>query len=182
MRTYEKFVWTDETKVLAKRLWEEEGFSATMIVERLKEPRVNGPSRSAVIGMVHRLGVHKRAAASAPKIPAVGAPRPRREPTAVKVRSAPVRPSPPPAGAGGFGGRRSARGRSSGAREWLQMADRRKRRCDAFLRLRAAAGTALLRGSCRPIVQQARDAGGAGRRRQGLPQVDHSSFGADRLT
>jgi len=61
--------WTDERKALAEKLWLE-GMSASLIAKRLTESidrkTEDPPSRSAVIGILHRMKINERAGASPP--------------------------------------------------------------------------------------------------------------------
>jgi GcrA cell cycle regulator len=70
--------WTDERVTLLTRLWQE-GLSAAQVARQLE-----GVSRSAVIGKVHRLGIASR---SLPTPPRSLGNRPRKAPRAVNTGS-----------------------------------------------------------------------------------------------
>jgi len=76
--------WTDERVELLKKLWTEDGLTATQIAQQL-----GGITRNAVIGKVHRLGLSGRAksASQAPR-----AARPKQKSTGHVQRTVSSRP------------------------------------------------------------------------------------------
>jgi len=91
--------WTDERVALLKKLWAEEGQSASQIAKEL-----GGVTRNAVIGKAHRLGLSNRAGAAPapaakpdPEKTDEGKPDPEPKPAAEAAAEAPQPPAPPPA-------------------------------------------------------------------------------------
>lgn len=99
--------WTDQNKAEAKRLFIEEARSYTEICKAL-----NAPSRSAVCGKLHRMGVVRsdsavsasrivhvrRQVAAAQHVRPAAPPKPRPEPAPAPTRVTPPPPAPPTGG------------------------------------------------------------------------------------
>lgn len=82
-----QFAWTDEAVAEMARLWRD-GWSCSQIARELARKFGGNPSRSAIIGKLHRNGLSRR---DQPKVPAPGAVRLRATPTPrVKSEAQPV--------------------------------------------------------------------------------------------
>jgi GcrA cell cycle regulator len=98
-------MWTEERIALLQKLWDQ-GYSASQIAGQLE-----GVSRNAVIGKIHRLGKRPGAGVDRPR-PALTAVHARRRPAAAETRHAVPQPPQPEWAARPF--RRAARANEPG--------------------------------------------------------------------
>jgi GcrA cell cycle regulator len=80
-------MWTEERIALLQKLWGQ-GYSASQIANQLQ-----GVTRNAVIGKIHRLGKRPEGATARPR-PARAVAHPGRRPAAVEARRAAPQPQP----------------------------------------------------------------------------------------